>query len=57
MTMRRRSFLWALMGGLVGLRSIEGIGAAFAAEDELLLVNGWIVRRSQLPRAGRGPAR
>jgi hypothetical protein len=32
------------------MRVVDGIGSALAADDDLLLVNGWIVRRSQLPK-------
>lgn len=46
----RRSLLRAFIGGLVAMRVVDGIGSALAADDDLLLVNGWIVRRSQLPK-------
>jgi hypothetical protein len=54
--MKRRSFVWVLMGALFGLRGLYGIRAASAAnvaDDDLLLVNGWIVRRSQVSKRKR----
>ncbi|NKB48296.1 MAG: hypothetical protein GKS02_02915 [Alphaproteobacteria bacterium] len=51
--MKRRSFISLLAGALVGLRALFGARPASAArgdDDDLLLVNGWIVRRSQVSR-------
>ena len=54
--MKLRSFVWALMGALFGSRCVYGIRVASAstyADDDLLLVNGWIVRRSQVSKQNR----
>jgi hypothetical protein len=53
MQMRRRSFLWAFIGSLVAMCGIDGIGSALADTEDLRLVDGWIVRRSQLPKRNR----
>ena len=45
--------LASLAGALFGLRGLYGVQAASAAnvaDDDLLLVNGWIVRRSQVSK-------
>ena len=62
--MTRRAFLTALAGVLSGLTLPAGRRAARAAraaqtreaEDELVLVGGWIVRRSQAPKGSWAPA-
>ena len=59
--MTRRAFLTALAGVLSGLTLPAGRRAARAsgareAEDELVLVGGWIVRRSQAPKGSWTPA-
>lgn len=51
--MKRRSFLWSSMAALAGLLFIRGARRRLAARelgDDLLLVDGWIVRREQLPK-------
>lgn len=51
--MKRRSFISLLMAALVGLRTAfvpRPASASSDNDDDLLLVNGWIVRRSQVSK-------
>lgn len=51
--MKRRSFISLLMAALVGLRTAlvrRPAAASGESDDDLLLVNGWIVRRSQVSK-------
>jgi hypothetical protein len=58
MAMKRRIFLGAFAGALFGLAVLRRLRAARAAADdgELVLVNGWIVKRSQAPKGTWKPA-
>ncbi|NNE86251.1 MAG: hypothetical protein HKN28_19985 [Alphaproteobacteria bacterium] len=52
--MKRRSFISLLMAALVGLRTAfvpRPAAASSESDDDLLLVNGWIVRRSQVSKS------
>lgn len=57
--MNRRILLKLLIGTVIGLRSLIPVGSRASSitngqnEDDLLIVNGWIVRRSQLSRKDR----
>ena len=58
--MNRRLFLRTFVGVLFGTRCIYDSKTAFAMtdiDDDLLLVNGWIVRRSQISKDNRSQER
>jgi len=51
--MKRRSFLWSLVGLCMGTLGLQHMSSQARrtreADEDLVIVNGWIVKRSQLP--------